>query len=44
MSIDVSVEASMKASFFDIFSAGVGISTKTGFNWGTAGSEVRHIH
>ena len=34
MSIDVSIEESMSASFFDLFSAKVGISVKTGYNWG----------
>ena len=40
MSIDASISASMKASLFGIFEAEIGVSFATGFNWGTAGSEV----
>ena len=33
----------MKASIYDIFEMTIGASITTGYNWGTAGSEVRHI-
>ena len=41
MSIDVSIETSMKGSIKGIFEAELSISETTGYNWGTAGSEVR---
>merc|ERR1712008_503131 len=40
MSIDESIEVSMKASIYDIFEVSIGTSITTGYNWGTAGSEV----
>ena len=44
MSIDTSIEASMTESIMGIFEASIGVSVSTGYNWGTAGSEVRHYH
>ena len=44
MSIDTSIEESMKESMFGIFEANIGFSVTTGYEWGNAGSEVRHIH
>ncbi len=33
MSIDTTIEASMKASFFGLFEASLGVSTTTGYDW-----------
>lgn len=40
MSIDASIEVSMKATIYEIFEMSIGTSITTGYNWGTAGSEV----
>jgi len=40
MSIDASIEVSMKATIYEIFEVNIGTSITTGYNWGTAGSEV----
>ena len=33
----------MKATIYEIFEMSIGTSITTGYNWGRAGSEVRHI-
>merc|ERR1740129_2572551 len=40
MSIDASMEVSMKATIYEIFEMSIGTSITTGYNWGRAGSEV----
>ena len=35
MSVDVTVEASLRASFWKIFEAGIGVSETTGYDWTT---------
>merc|ERR1719464_1138447 len=40
MSIDASIEVSMKATIYEIFEMSIGTSITTGYNWGRAGSEV----
>ena len=31
--MDITVEAELKAEFFDIFSADIGVSATTGYDW-----------
>ena len=33
MKVDITVEAELKAEFFDIFSADIGVSATTGYDW-----------
>ena len=40
MSIDTSIEYSMKASIFEIFEESIGMSVSTGYDWSQAGSQV----
>ena len=40
MSIDTSIETSMKASLYGIFEASIGISVSTGYDWSLAESQV----
>ena len=41
MSIDVTIEEELSAEFFDLFSAKIGMSIKTGYDWHSVSTETK---